>query len=142
MASEDVTLQRLEEQIAWYDGRSGHHQRMFKGLKISMIIAAALIPLTAGIGSLSWVPGPLGVLVVVLEGIQQLNQYHASWIAYRSTAEALRHEKYLYAATAGPYANAENPRGLLAERVEGLVSHEHAKWVSAQEELGTKEQNR
>jgi hypothetical protein len=53
---------------------------------------------------------------------------------YRSTAEALKHEKYLYLAEAAHYAAAENPLTLLAERLEGLVSQEHAKWVSAREE--------
>ena len=59
---------------------------------------------------------------------------HASWIAYRSTAEALKHEKHLHLALAGPYAAVANPDNLLAERVEGLVSQEHAKWVSAQQD--------
>jgi hypothetical protein len=44
-----------------------------------------------------------------------------------------QHEKYLFLASAGPYAAPENPRGLLTERVESLVSQEHAKWASAQE---------
>src|SRR5262249_5612342 len=74
----------------------------------------------------------LGVFIVVLEGMQQLNQYHANWISYRSTCEALKHEKYLYLAQAGPYAGAANPRAMLAERIESLVSQEHAKWSSAQ----------
>ena len=142
MASEDVTLQRLEDQIAWYDARSGYNQRMFKGLKISMLVAATLIPLTSSMQVIAWVPGSLGALVVILEGVQQLSQYHANWIAYRSTAEALKHEKYLYAAHAGPYAAAANRHGLLAERVEGIVSQEHAKWVSTQEESGKKAHDR
>jgi hypothetical protein len=36
--------------------------------------------------------------------------------------------------TAGPYAAADNPRALLAERVESLVSQEHAKWASVQDQ--------
>jgi Protein of unknown function (DUF4231) len=54
---------------------------------------------------------------------------------YRSSAEALKHEKYLFLASAGPYAAAENPRALLAERVESMVSQEHAKWAAGQEGL-------
>jgi hypothetical protein len=55
-------------------------------------------------------------------------------MAYRSTCEALKHERYLYLAKAGPYAAATEPRVLLAERVEGLVSQEHAKWASTQQQ--------
>ena len=134
--TEDVTLARLDDQINWYDSRSGYSQRMFKTLKVSVVGAAALIPFMSGAGAPAWATGFLGVVVVVLEAVQQLNQYHANWMAYRSTAEALKHEKYLHAASAGPYASADNPRALLAERIEGLVSQEHAKWVSSREEQG------
>jgi hypothetical protein len=132
--TDDVTLNRLEDQIKWYDDRSRYCQRMFKWLKLTLIVVAAGIPFTAGVGGPAWITGLMGVLVVVLEGVQQLNQYQNNWTAYRSTCEALKHEKYLFAAAAGPYAAAGSPRSLLAERIEGLVSQEHAKWVSSHEE--------
>ena len=74
------------------------------------------------------------MLIALLEGIQQISQYHANWISYRSTCEALKHEKFLYLGNAGTYASAEDPRRLLAERIESLVSQEHAKWASNREE--------
>jgi hypothetical protein len=37
-------------------------------------------------------------------------------------------------AGAGPYGEAPDPDVLLADRVEGLVSQEHAAWVSQQRE--------
>jgi hypothetical protein len=49
-------------------------------------------------------------------------------------SQTLAHEKFLYLARAGPYADAARPMALLAERVEGLVSQEHAAWVSEQRE--------
>jgi len=106
-----------------------------------MIVAAALIPLFAGIEITGtkiplFVTGILGVMVVVLEGFQMLFQFHDNWIRYRSTCEQLKHEKYLFLGKAGPYLEADNPHALLAERVESLVSQEHAKWISAQEQIG------
>ena len=71
---------------------------------------------------------------MTLEGLQQLQQYQQNWTTYRSTCERLKHEKYLYLAQAGPYTKAPRPDALLAERVEGLVSQEHAAWVSQQQE--------
>ena len=130
----DATKARLEDQIDWYDRKSAYAQRMFKSLKLLTIGAAALIPLFAGLNAPAWITGALGALVVVVEATQQLNQYHANWIAYRSTAEALKHEKHLHLALAGPYASVANPDSLLAERIEGFVSQEHAKWVSAQQD--------
>ena len=74
------------------------------------------------------VTATLGGLVVVLEGIQQLYQWQTNWVLYRSTHESLNHEKFLYLAKSGPYSGSQRHR-VLAERVEGLVSQEHAKWT-------------
>ena len=127
--------QRLESQIAWYSAKSRRNQHMFKALKVAQIVIAALIPVLAAGDATNWVLGALGAAVVVLEGVQQLFQYQQNWVSYRSTSEALKHQKYLYLSRAGPYATAQRPEAMLAERVEGLVSQEHAKWTASQEEL-------
>jgi Protein of unknown function (DUF4231) len=82
----------------------------------------------------------LGLIILIVEGLQQLNQYQTNWISYRSTCEALRHEKYLYLAGTGPYANADQVLPLLADRIEGLISQEHAKWLSARQQAGKHEE--
>lgn len=128
--------QRLEDQIEWYDGKSRHNQRWFKRLKVAQIVTAAAIPVGAAAGVTSALLGGAGALIVVLEGLQQLQQYQQNWTTYRATCERLKHERHLYAAVAGPYAAAARPAALLAERVEGLVSQEHAAWVSQQREAG------
>ena len=134
MAAPDPTLARLEDQIAWYDSRSISNQRTFKAVKTLQLLAAATIPVVATIGTHAAVPAALGAAVVVVEGLLQMNQYQQNWITYRATCEALRHEKYLFLAHAGPYAGTADGRALLADRIEGLISQEHAKWVSAREE--------
>jgi uncharacterized protein DUF4231 len=133
--SDDPTMLRLEDQIDWYDKRSNFNQRAFKLLKIVVIAAAAFIPLLAALPVPAWVMGGLGVLIAVTEGLQQLNQYHANWISYRSTCETLKHEKFLYLGKAGPYRDQSEAHSLLAERIESLVSQEHAKWAADQENV-------
>jgi Protein of unknown function (DUF4231) len=130
----EPTLERLEDQIGWYDHKSNRCQSWYKGMRLLVVGSAALIPFLAGNHAPAWSTGGLGILIVILEGIQQLNQYQHNWITYRSTCESLKHEKFLFLAKAGPYSKAGNPATLLAERVESLVSKEHAKWVSTQEE--------
>ncbi len=126
--------ERLADQIAWYDRKSKHNQRWFKALKIFQIVVAAGIPVAAGASAPAWLLGGAGALIVILEGLQQLQQYQQNWTNYRSTCERLRHEKHLFAARAGPYAAADKAQALLAERVEGLVSQEHAAWISHRDE--------
>lgn len=127
---------RIQDQIAWYDSKSQLNQRWFKRLKICQIVTAAGIPVAAGVSAPVWLVGGSGALIVVLEGLQQLQQYQQNWTTYRATCERLRHEQFLYMAHAGPYSVAPNPEALLAERVESLVSQEHAAWVSQREEAG------
>jgi len=126
----DPTWERLEDQLNWYDRKSGENQRYYKWLKLLEIAVAAAIPVVAGIRSPVWVTGGLGAVVVVLEGAQHLYQFQANWITYRSTAEALKHERYLYLAEADPYSGGDR-RKQLAERLEGLISQEHAKWTGS-----------
>jgi hypothetical protein len=130
----DATLERLEDQIGWYDRKSIESQRRFKLVKGIQMTAAALIPLVAILDVYAAVVAALGASVVLLEGLAQLGQYQQNWTAYRSTCEALKHEKFLFLGEAGPYSTSSAPRALHADRIEGLISQEHAKWVSAREE--------
>src|SRR5882724_2502892 len=131
----DPIMERLEDQIGWYDRKSMTNQRYFKRIKMIEISAAAIIPFLSALSlpRLMWVTGGLGVLITVLEGMLHLNQYQQNWIAYRSTCESLKHEKYTYLGKASPYANVPDLHALLAERIESLVSQEHAKWASVQQ---------
>ena len=135
-AAPDAIMERLEDQIAWYDRKSMANQRIYKRIKIVEIVAAAMIPFVGSfkLAQAAWVTGGLGVLITVLEGMLHLNQYQQNWTAYRSTCESLKHEKYTYLGKAAPYANAADPHALLAERIESLVSQEHAKWASIQQQ--------
>ncbi|MDH4208876.1 MAG: DUF4231 domain-containing protein [Anaerolineae bacterium] len=132
MSQADPTMERLEDQINWYDRRSGINQQMYKRVKLAQIVLAASIPVFAGIArDVNVLLGALGALVVILEGVQQLYQFQQNWVTYRSTSEALKHEKFLYLGKAGPYASVDDAHEVLAERVESLVSEEHAKWIAA-----------
>jgi len=128
------TWDRLEDQIGWYDRKSMEAQSAYKRLKVLQLVAAAAIPVLAAVDGVAWVIAALGGIVLVLEGLQQLGQYQANWIGYRSTCEALKHERYLFLAGAGPYSDPRVASRTMAERVEGLVSQEHAKWAAAREE--------
>jgi hypothetical protein len=126
--------ERLEDQLGWYDRKSGQQKRWFQRLKVAQLVIAAAIPVVAGVGADAWITGSLGAAIVVLEGIQQLFQYQQNWLGYRATAEALKHEKYLYLAHAGAYRDATARDAVLAERVEALVSQEQSSWTAVQAE--------
>lgn len=131
---EEVTLQRLDDQIKWYGQKSSANQRRFKLMKGITIASAAAIPVltTTAIPDGRYVAAGLGVLIAIMEGLQQMNQYHSNWTTFRSTSESLKHEKYLYLAKAGPYLSAQNAQAMLAERIESVISQEGSKWLTVQ----------
>jgi len=137
----DSGYPRLESQISWYDRRSGQAQRYYKRLKAVEIGCAALVPFISQINATA--TALIGAAVVVLETLQQINQWQHNWITYRSTCEALRHEKYSFLGGSGPYKNLDPTaaRQALVERIESLISTEHSKWISRQEYATTSKQS-
>lgn len=137
----DSGYQRLEKQIAWYDTKSMSAQRAYKWTKITEILFAATIPFVAGINIT--LTAILGVAITLIEGLQQMNQWAQNWTTYRSTCEALRHEKYSYIGKSGVYEGKEEAEAkrILVQRVESLISTEHSKWISRQEYETKKTEN-
>jgi hypothetical protein len=125
---------RLVDQRNWYDRKSRHCHRWYKLLKVAQVSLAVLIPVTSLLpdACAKWAASIAGVLIAVLETVQQMNQYSTLWIDYRATAERLKHEQYLFLSSAGPYKGlSETDRMVaLAERVEEHVSTEHANWFN------------
>jgi hypothetical protein len=128
--ADSPTWTRLEGQIQWYDRNAASNQRWFKLIKVAQIVLGALVPVAAATDADRWVLGSFGAAIVVLEGIQQLFQFHRNWIKYRATCEALRREQHLYLACAGDYAASRNPFVLLAERLEAIVGQETTEWAA------------
>lgn len=126
------TWDRLEDQLGWYDRKSVAAQRAYKRVKLSQLIIGAAVPVFAGLQVSAAITATFAAYVVVAEGAQQLYQWQTNWVLYRATAESLKHEKYLYLAAAGPYSTEDRHR-VLAERLEGLVSQEHAKWTESRQ---------
>ena len=126
--------ERLNDQLGWYDSKSIHCQNWYKRLKFIQISLAVLIPLLSQLEPelAKWTTSIAGVTIAVLESMQHLNQYSTLWVTYRSTAERLKHEKFLFLSAAGPYKGQAEPERLiaLAERVEEHVSAEHANWFN------------
>jgi hypothetical protein len=134
MGEDNYLTDRLESQIDWYDKKSSWHQSWHKKLRFLEILAVASIPFLTGYitdapPDMKIVVGGLGVLIAVTSGVVALFKFQEHWLQYRTTAESLKHHKYLYLTKTAPY-NGENAFNLLVESVEGLISKENSNWVS------------
>jgi hypothetical protein len=121
---------RLEDQINWYERNSQSNKRAYKLLRSWTIIAAAAVPVFVACGIRE--PGLaafFAATIAVAEGLQHLNQFHANWLSYRATCEALKHEKFLFEVASGVYGST-NAVTALTERTEAVISQENAKWIA------------
>ena len=131
MSPEEYIDQRVDQQIAWYSRKSKTAQNWFKSLRMVEIIAAASIPILAGFGTdlphNTFTLALLGSVIAVIASFVSLNQYQENWMAYRTTCESLKHEKFLFLTKAERYSDAD-PFLLFVQQVEGLISKENSAW--------------
>ncbi|MGZ8219003.1 DUF4231 domain-containing protein [Methylomagnum sp.] len=126
--------QRLQDQIDWFDRKSQAYQTRYKHLRMLEILAASSIPFLSGytetLAYITPTVGMLGLLITIIAGLLSLNQYQERWLEYRSTAEALKQEKFLYLTRTEPY-DGERPFNRLVQRVEGRLAKENSVWAQA-----------
>ncbi|MFX0577586.1 DUF4231 domain-containing protein [Nocardia nepalensis] len=132
MDENDPVWVRLNEQLRWYSTKGALAQRMYKRVKFGQIVVGATVPVVAALSAPAGLTASIAAVVVVAEGAQQLFQWHTDWLRYRSTAEALKREKYLFLANSGPYRTSDR-RAVLAERVEVVLGNENTGWLSEHE---------
>jgi hypothetical protein len=125
--------ERLDDQIDWYDKKSQSNQKWHKRLRVIELIAGASIPflaayITEASLTLKLGVGFLGLLITIITGVVTLYKFQENWIEYRTTCEALRHEKFLFLTQTDPY-DIKDPFNLLVFRVENLISKENTKWA-------------
>ena len=133
MDQEKYIKERVDDQIDWYDRKSGFNQRWFKRLQVIAIISASTIPFLAGFSSgddntIRVFIGILGLIVATITGVLSIYKFQEHWLGYRTTCESLRHEKYLFITQAEPY-NTEESFSTFVQRIESLISKENTDWL-------------
>ncbi len=129
---------RLEDQLKYYSGKSGHCQTMYKRIKLAQITISAAIPILVFMplgDAAKFIVAGAGVVIALLEGLLLLNQYPELWVKYRATAEGLKRERSLLLAGAGDYRDKSTADALrlLAERTETLIAEENRQWTETQQ---------
>ena len=133
MSPEEYIRDRLDDQIAWYGQKSQWNQKWFRRLRVLEIVFAMSIPflvseITNDTHFLKGIVGVIAVCVAVISGLVTLYKYQENWIEYRTVAETLKHEKFLYMTKTPPY-DEDDAFHALVERVEGVISKENTTWA-------------
>ncbi len=134
--TEDEYLQsRVLDQIKWYDKENSRNKKWFLRLKITEITLSLCVPflaayITSADSPLKVIVGILAIVVAAIASIITLIKFQENWLEYRTVAESLKLEKFLFLSKAGPYKDSTSPLPLFVERFEGLISTSTKKWVS------------
>ena len=133
MISEEYLKDRVENQIGWYDRKSLSNKKWFYLFQIIVLVMSAAVPVVSVLSVVfedTWIRfciAILGAIVTISAGIISLYQFRKNWIEYRSTAEALKHEKFMFKTKTGPYSKGE-AFPVFVERIEALISRENTDW--------------
>ena len=125
---QDFVMDRVGRQFHHFNTHARSQRAFYFTAKITQIVLAASVPVAASVHAPVALTGSLGALIVVLEGVQQLCQWHANWIRYRGTAESLRRELFMCRAKVAAYATAADPIALLAARMNEIATTEVVGW--------------
>lgn len=136
MTPEEYLKTRVDDQITWYDRKSGINKRWHERIQILTILLGVLIPLfigyseNQGLESLKDWAGLFGALIAFLEGIRGVKKYKENWATYRMTAEALLREKLLFLnrVSNDPATSADYDFKIFVANCERIMSAENASW--------------
>ena len=134
MTEEEYLKERVAHQITWYDEKSAWNKKWFLRVKAIETLLALLIPFLTGYITteniqLKIIVGIIGIVVAASAGLATLFKLQENWIEYRTVAESLKHEKFLYMTKSGPYKE-NSSFSDFAERFESYVSKENSQWTS------------
>ena len=134
MTEQEYLDLRVKDQIDWYDRKSGWHKKWFMRLKIAETVLALTIPfmtayITTETVGLKIIVGFIAIVVAAITNFVTLCKFQENWIEYRTVAESLKHENFLYITKSGPYKNGD-AFSEFVERIESYISKENTKWAS------------
>ncbi|MGE7365383.1 DUF4231 domain-containing protein [Desemzia incerta] len=136
----DYLQERVDDQINWYDKKSGKMQKKYKFLKRITIISSGLIPIIS-LSNLQFryistelIVSSLGTLIAITESFSALSKYNENWTRYRNICETLKSEKYMYLNQSGVYSEKNDVFAYFVERIETIISQENINWASLNKE--------
>jgi hypothetical protein len=127
---DSIAEQLLVGRFRWYSRQATLTRLAYLGLGLAQLTAALLIAVSVAFSAPRWLAPALGAGIAFLEGARTLFRVQDSYLAYRTAAEELRNEAWLFAQRSGAYRGSSSPEALLAERVVDISSRENTAWAS------------
>jgi len=142
--SEDYIRDRINDQLRFYDKKAGRYKSLYLSMRAATVIGGALVPVlvnlnfgpaTVHLGSYSFTLNGIKIsttlislMVVLFVSLESVYHFKEQWRNYRSTAELMKKEYFLYASGQGRYAGKTEAEAyrLFVEQIETAIDVENA----------------
>lgn len=140
---------RWLDQVTWMEAKASKSQRLYYRLRLVTIVGAVTVPALVALNTLDGWPGDaaqigtwiVSLVVAVSAAVEGFFQFGQRWRSYRSDAERLKAEGWLYLELAGPYASADESHNdmyrTFVGRVEELIQKDVDTYIT---EVATEKQ--
>jgi hypothetical protein len=122
----------FRSQFSSYSQGARTNRIAYQTARAVALVLAAAVTVSAGVSAPPLLTAGLGAAIVVLEGLQQLFQWHVNWIAYRQAAESMRQHAIDVATGVGAYASPDPTARVatLSRARRELAVAENRSWAS------------
>jgi len=130
MSPESYIKERVDEQVAWYDQKSATNKVWHYRWQIIALVATAIIPILAlysGDIKFRIAVASLGAVAAIAAGFMSMYQFRDQWVDYRTTAEMLKYERFLFLTGSAPY-NGKDSFSNFVHRIESIIIKENSQW--------------
>ena len=132
MNEQEYIKDRVDDQIIWYDKKSKYYKKLFTWtyfLDVSLSASIPLLTLFSNFNtSVKYLIAIIATVITILSAVSATFKLRKNWIEYRTTAETLKHEKYLYLTKTTPY-DSEKSFDVFVQNIESLISTENTNWA-------------
>lgn len=130
MTVDEYMKERVEDQIAWYEGKSQCAKRGYLTARTVEVVVAASIPGLIYLWDWEYtrmVIVFLSASIVAINGLLGIYRWGDLWKNYRTISETLKHHRSLFNTKCSPY-DGEDPFCLFVRNVEQVISDENSDW--------------
>ena len=130
MSPESYIIERVDEQLAWYDQKSGTNKIWHYRWQIVALLATSIIPILALSSDdlkVRIAVACLGAVAAIAAGVMSMYQFRDQWVDYRATAEMLKYERFLFLTGSAPYNDTDSFSSFV-NRIESIIIKENSQW--------------
>jgi hypothetical protein len=141
---QDYIRARINDQLRFYDKKAARYKSLYLSMRAATVIGGAIVPVlvnlnfapvsvnvagfTLTINMIKVLTTLISLMVVLFVSLESVYHFKEQWRNYRSTAELMKKEYFLYVSGHGRYASKTDAEAyrLFVEQIETAIDVENA----------------